>query len=102
MGHYVGHSETFDNTLDTPAYAAMNPADALNKFPPCAPECTPTETYLYFNMPEVAEIVGPYLHDYGTAIFVGALIPIVGGVIWGSMSFADWINKGNPKLCSRR
>ena len=43
MGHYVGHSETFDNTLDTPAYAAMNPADALNKFPPCAPDCTPTE-----------------------------------------------------------
>ena len=102
MGHYVGHSETFDNTLDTPAYAAMNPADALNKFPPCAPDCTPTETYLYFNMPEVAELVAPYLHDYGTAIFVGALIPIVGGVVCVSLSFAEWINKGNPMLCSRR
>ena len=88
MGHYVGHSETFDSTLDTPAYAEISQAP-LDKFPPCAPDCTQMEIYTWFNLPDIAPTLGPYIHDYGTFMLVGAVSVVFGTVVAGTFGLVS-------------
>ncbi len=76
------HVEPFDASLDSWRYLELNLTDPLHGFPPCAPTCTNTEIWLYYNLPDYAEFL--LAHSTALTLVAGSVTLglLVAGLVW--------------------